>query len=533
MFVAPLELPVREHILRAGTHRLPFAIDLPPWMPSGYQGNDCGIVHRLETRLDVDWAIDPKETLEPPIVMSPREGVRMPVVERSPPGFHDSIVLEVSLASGVFAADEPLTGQIALRAGRDARFDAVVITLESVATVTMGRGDQRRRPVNEVRLPSDGLRAGEPIPFRFLPDYRVTPSFRNPFIDNSIWLTMRVAIPWSRDPEFFVPLIVLPAGSKLHGDASYTPVGSQRLRLAAAAMARETGLAEGRTPILVEGTLGPVRLRVSDAPRDGKIGVEAEFVFPDVELGTAFRPRHALDGFRESSLLTGRLAERFFLRAKLDEQTKRDVGTLASFFGVVLTGLEEADELRLSDQHLAAHFILADDDPSKMANLAAFLRHKAQQIAEAIERLPFPPNVAESLSTWRAAAVEQGAYLIPTGPSIHGLKFGAALLDGSVRSIGVAIRTAWTKAGPLTRMEIDLLGASVPDAACDEFEKGTGELVEVIRKAFPAVQVHGGSASLERRGFTADPRATFGAVESFMSWLLAARGERHARAPYR
>src|SRR5438093_11155434 len=44
MFAQPLEIAVRGG-MAAGRHSIPFALDLPPWLPSAYVGNDCSIMH--------------------------------------------------------------------------------------------------------------------------------------------------------------------------------------------------------------------------------------------------------------------------------------------------------------------------------------------------------------------------------------------------------------------------------------------------------------------------------------------------------
>src|SRR4051812_16872669 len=51
IFAAPLHVDMPEDGLPAGTHRYPFAIDVPPWMPPPYIGDDCAIEHSIKTRL--------------------------------------------------------------------------------------------------------------------------------------------------------------------------------------------------------------------------------------------------------------------------------------------------------------------------------------------------------------------------------------------------------------------------------------------------------------------------------------------------
>ena len=260
-----------------------------------------------------------------------------------------------------------------------------------------------------------------------------------------------------------------------------------------------------------------------------------KLVFPDVELGTSFRPLGLLDGFRDSPLLAEEIRKGYFLRCEPHAHAPSvDDATLTSFFGTLTAGLAGADELRLSDHHIGAHFALADDDGKRMVELALFLRAKAMAIADAIARLPFPNAVAANRATWQAVASEQGAFLVPTGPSLHGLTFGAQLFDGEQRVLRASIRTVWSASGPATRVEIDLSQAAVPETAWAELEgDGARELARAVREVFPAPHIHQGGATLERAGFTADPRELFSGIEAFFAWVLEARGERRADAPYR
>src|SRR5262249_695358 len=150
----------------------------------------------------VDWAIDPVAGFEPPIVVLPRSGTRASANIRSPAGFHDRIVLEVSIASTVIAVDEPLTGSIALRGGGDARFDAVVLSMVGVTTVTMGRGDSRSGAAMAARIPKAALVNGTAVPFVFRPSATMLPTFRTGYLEHDTVLEVTVDIPWASDPSF-------------------------------------------------------------------------------------------------------------------------------------------------------------------------------------------------------------------------------------------------------------------------------------------------------------------------------------------
>jgi hypothetical protein len=538
MFRAPLHVEIPSGLLGAGTHRFPYAIDLPNWLPPAYQGSDCAIEHTLEARVDVDWAIDPVVKMYPRIELAPREGTRLPMTTRSPLHFHESIVLEVTLASTVIAHDEPLTGQVALRSGHDARFDAIELTMAGAARIVMGLKDRRLGGGSMIRIPAQALRSGEAVPFQFAPNPHLLPSFRSSFIDHEVLLTVKVDIPWSADPSFPLMLDVLPPGSTVHGGAGASVVGGERLRRIAGAMAESTGLREGHAPTYVEGDVaGPVHVRVSDAPRDARLGIDVDIVFPDVELGIDFSALGMLEGFRSSPLLSAELGSRYLLRCgKNDGRAPTGDTALARFLGILLGDITKDLDVRVSDHHLGIHVPIPNDELPRLIEIARTAHARAKAIADGIAALPFPPLVGTARAAWQATAAEHKALLVPTGPSLHGLAFRVRVLDGEERAISASIRTRWTKDGPTTHVDVDLRNAPLPKVAWAELSsEAPSERMRAVRALFPSAHVmaQGTGATLDRPEWTPDPRALLPAIETFFEWVLEARGERRQDAPYR
>lgn len=540
MYEAPLHVALTQDPLAAGSHQFPFELDLPPWLPPGYTGNDCGIHHEISMRLDVDWAVDPVTKLLPVIPMLPREGTRTPLITRSPTGFHDSIVLEVTLASTVIAHDEPLMGQVALRSGHDARFDAIELLFAGSAKITMARGDRRRGGGHMIRIPSDVLRGGEAVPFQFPPNPPFPASFRSSFIDHAAALTVSADISWATDPSFDLMIEVLPVGSSIAGATGSAIVGGERLRRIAGVMAQETGLHDGgRRPVLVEGNVaGPISVRISDAPRSGRLGVDIDVELPEVELGITFRPLGILEhGIRTSPLLPESLRDRYLLRfAPPPARPAMDDATLSAFAAALLGDLGVADEIRLSDHHFGMHVPIPNDELPRMIELARGAHAKAKAIAAAIAALPFPASIAAARPAWQATASEQNAFLVPSGPSLHGLTFRARVLAGEERTITASLRTRWTPEGPTAHVDVDLREAPLPKAAWSELESATpSERLRAVRALFPSAHVmaQGNGATLDAPQWAADPRALLSGIETFFAWVLETRGERRADLPYR
>ncbi|MBX3233466.1 MAG: hypothetical protein KIT84_37845 [Labilithrix sp.] len=533
LFVSPLTMDLdRTKPLAAGNYSFPFAIDLPPWLPPPYKGNDCSLSHVVEVRIDVDWAIDPKTTVAPVVMMAPVEATGQPLATRSPAGFHESLVVDLTLDSNCIAAGEPLTGQIALRSGHGARFDALTIAIASMATIKMARGDRRRGHGSTIRIPAEVLRSGQSVPFSvaYNPVY-VPPTFRNGFIDHDVFVVVEADIPWAIDPSFELPIQVLPAGSRIHRAGGAGPVGAERLVRLAAGMAQATGFAQGRLPVLVEGMVGPVRVVVEDGPREGKIGLDIAFQFPDVELGTTLRPLGMLEGFRQSPLLPSSLAAQYLLRVDADRARVADEA-LKTFFAAVLSGFDAASELRLSDHYLGVRHPLANDGSDAMVELARWTKARAEILASAISALPFAPAHAAAAPAWTATAREQNAFLLPHLPAIHGITMSTRIVGGEQRTIGVSLQT---HVDGTIAAELDLRGAPLPRAAWGELEKAADlEGLRAVRAAFPRIDVHTvEKVTLEGAPFAPDPRTLLTSVELFFWWLLESRGERRTDAPYR
>jgi hypothetical protein len=536
-----VDLPVGK-ALAAGRHRYPFTFDMPPWVPPTFAGNDCAIQNTIVTRLDVEWAKDPALEMVPRVVCSPGEAVVTPLVTRSHEGFHESLVIEVTLESSIIVEGQPIVGRLAVRGGHGARFDAIELTLQSLARITMYRGDVRRSPASmKVRIPDDVLRRGESVPFVVMP-YAATPcTFQSGFIDHAMTLDVSVDIPWASDPKFTIPVFVHPAGTRLYANPAAQKasavVGSDRLQLLASYMAQASGLRPGRLPTLVEGRIGSVDVRIIDSARAGRLGLDVELVFPDLEIGVVFRTLGFLDG--QSALVPEPLRGKYVVRfAPIDARPRLEDERLAGLVHSVLAGLETVEELRFSDHYLGYHVPLENDQSDYLQAIARAVCAKAKALAAATAALPFPSAAAvlAAAPAWLATSAEQSAALVPTGPSLHGLVFKSRVLGGEERVLFASMRTVWRKEGPATVVDLDLRGMPFPPEALQAISTASPavEGLLAVREVFPSVHATTTEhAVLERAELTADPRSLFVGIEAFVAWLLDVRGERRADVPYR
>ena len=541
MFQAPLQFDLPKDLpFAAGEHRYPFVVDIPDWLPPAMDNGDFGIRHVIEARLDVDWAVDPVAKISPRVVMKPRSGARRAATMRSHPSFHEELVVEVTLASAVIAADETITGQIALRNGHAAQFDGIDLTLTSVAQIVMGSGDRRTSPLSRVQIPAAELRDGKALSFTFPPTPGLSPTYRTSFIDHDVVLVVSADVPWRSDPSFEIPLEVLPQGSIIEGATAVAIVGSHRLRHIAVAMAQHASLHEGaQPPTLAFGDIGPVKVAILDAPSKTGLGVDLDFTFPDLELGIVMRTRgiyETIAGSRESSLLPRAMASYSLRCDPPDARSKIDRDALATFIHAVLGDPMKADNVRLSDHHLGLHVPLVNDEERRMIDIARAASAHAKVIGEAIAALPFPPSLTDARSAWQATANEQSAFLVPTGPSLHGVTLRAQVLGGEERSIGATFRTIWKTETPTLQVVIDLRQNPIPESASKQLEgEAPSSLLKSVLAIFPAAHVvgRGDGAVLEDAVWPSDPRSMLSSLEMFLAWVIETRSERRADAPYR
>ncbi|MBL0194058.1 MAG: hypothetical protein IPQ09_07510 [Myxococcales bacterium] len=532
-----LNLPMRVDLpatgMPAGRHSYPFALDVPAWLPPGFAGNDCAVEHELRARLDVDWALDPHTTVRPVVHRPPERGARATTVVRSPRAFHDALVLELTLPS-VVTVDEPIDGQLALRAGMEAKFDAIVLTLAKVSRITMARGDLRRQDVTEVVLRADQVRAGEPIAFRFPPSGEAASSFSSGYIDLGYAVYVRADIPWGFDPEFSVPVRVLPSGSVLEGEESAVVLGGERLRRVAAFVAARTGLTPGRAPVIASGVEGPVTFAIEDAPRGGDLGVEAILTFPALGVDLRLRALGILEGFRDSPLLPPELRTGYLLRCDAPRGRYATEPLGEATFHDLLSDLGAASSLRMSDHHLAFHFIV-EDDAERIASVAAFVANKAKRLSAAIAAMPFPTVLEAARFSWEGAARERGGVLVPSNPAIVGVSVGVRTLAGEERHFRLSVTTEWQlDATPRVRLDVDLGELTLPPHVAGRGdERLTHPLLTSLRGVLDDITVDGARLVRAHAPFPGDPRPLFAAGEVIAQWALELRGERRVDAPYR
>ncbi|MDB4942348.1 MAG: hypothetical protein JWP97_1882 [Labilithrix sp.] len=300
-------------------------------------------------------------------------------------------------------------------------------------------------------------------------------------------------------------------------------------------VAEAADLAPREVPGPASRQIGAVRLELACVPRRGRVDVVVELTYPDVQLGIVFRKKGILDSFRESPLLPADLVDHHL-------EVAHQGRTVKAFVDAALRVLGGAEDLRFSDDHLTLRFTVDDADEGRSWVIATAAVERARALDAALARLPFQDLARRAEHLWRAAAEGERAILVPTGPSLHGLRLRArAAAGGEEHEARVSIRSARARdeldlhdevlldLAPLTlgeRARLALAAALRDEAA-----------LTAVRDTFRTVRVAegGGAIVLERAAWSEDPRALLPAVEALFAWIVemsAERGLDHD-APYR
>ena len=504
-------------------------VEVPKGLPEAAAGSSWGIVHELAVRLSVAWAFDPKKTFVMPIVAPPKVVERPAVFVRSPARFDRDVVLDVSLRASAVVVGTSLEGRVAIRAGAEADWDAIVIVLSQVVKVA-GAGASRRFGLAEVELPRGRFPADRTLAFRFVIDPEVAPSVANRHVNVSYTLRLGVSRRWAQRSWMELPLEVLSRGTDLRGEAGVPDVGESRKRQLVAYIARETGLSRGEGDVLVHGHVGPVDLVVRDAPEDGALGVEVTLAFPS--LGVTVRTR-APGLFRGGRRVPPELEGKIHVTVDVPPKryAREPLGQRELF--AILEGLGGATSVDLASRSLRFR-LPATDSVESLVAVVRLAKTTAQVLAGTISALPFPRAFEPHRAAWEATAAEREAHLVPSGPHLLGAVVVVRTLLGEERRFVVDVRTLW-KGELRSSVEVSCPGLVLPVRAYAALDGTTPHasllpalaVLEGIEARDPSVLA--GHVS----GLVEDPRRLLSAAEDLVSFWLETRGERRVDAPYR
>lgn len=187
-----------------GESRFEFSFALPEELPSTYSGANGWITLILEAKIEVSWAIDPKDKKELEIFAS-RDQVQPEPVRRS--DLDDGIaVLEVDIPNNTVYAGDHL--QFRYRVDREVTMRGVRLELYRSERAT-ARGHKRTQ---RIRISSDFIddasimRDSWNSATVFVP-FSMPTTYRGPLIKLTTTLKVVIDIPWRRDRDLKIKIL--------------------------------------------------------------------------------------------------------------------------------------------------------------------------------------------------------------------------------------------------------------------------------------------------------------------------------------
>ncbi len=234
--------------LSTGLHRHELRFELPPAVPSSYDGKWLEIEYSVHVRVDIPWWADAKaaylvRVLGRSRAATPENDARRSVfVSRRGGPIKDEPYAELSLASTLLHSDSTLRGAIALSNVRQNRYRAVGLSLVARETLPSVFATSRHdTAVGRWRVELSEPAEGESIDFAVeLPD-NLSPGFALGEAKLEWFFVAELIVSMARDQSLWVPVQVadLEAGEPNLGDAPLA-VGNDRRKLVWREVSRRT-----------------------------------------------------------------------------------------------------------------------------------------------------------------------------------------------------------------------------------------------------------------------------------------------------
>lgn len=210
-----------------GENRFEFSFSLPEELPSTYRGANGWITLMLEAKIEVSWAVDPKDRKELEIFQS-RAQVQPETVRKS--DLDDGIaVLEVDIPNNTVCAGDRL--QFRFRVDRELTMRGVRLDLYRSEQAT-ARGHKRTR---KYKISSDFIDDASIMRDSWNSSTLLIPSpipttYRGPLITLTTTLKVVIDIPWRRDRDLKIEILTLHCSQQAREDLRKDPFSDYDFR---------------------------------------------------------------------------------------------------------------------------------------------------------------------------------------------------------------------------------------------------------------------------------------------------------------
>ncbi len=437
--------------LERGRQQFQCRFSLPASAPATYSGAGATTEYGVLVHVQVPWWPDRRSHFT--LLAAPA-----PVDVRSTPGVFTTAspsrvgpYVEWSLADTHIRPDKTVRGEIAVGDAAGIDFEAIVVSL--VGTQQSRHSQPTEAFRYALTLGAEGLAGGGSVPFRMraptnLPA-TVPTSSRLWSLDWKLEVKLRRGL-LASDIVGACPIVVLPDGSKSHGEGQAPPaVGSRRVDAVWDSVADQLDLTL-ESGVLV-GEVGRVRLEIRKEYRRRTAHLVGELAFPSLHLGLDGGPRR---GFRR--YVEGR---REFPIGKNHYATGRELAQVKAFIapmhrrGLLFTLADMDDEnIRIVRRG-------SGQDPKRLAAFAWSVIQIAQRVEQGRARIPPPAMLQPFEKAWRALAGH-----------LHGeLETARMVVTGELDGFQVSVATIWWDAD--ARPEATHVTVWVPKAIAKKYRR--------------------------------------------------------------
>lgn len=491
---------------------------LPRDAPPTYSGTAVQVRYELRAHISIPWWPDLRETWE--LLVEHRGTQRPAPAPAAVKSVGDGPFVEISATDTHYAPGDEINGAFAAGNVPKANVDGIEVSLVALERIEQGDGrtfnvEQSRHNIpNVFHLPP----GGKHTPFRFRVPKEAIPSFHALWfkLDYRIVVILRM---YNGAVSTHIPVKVGKYATPRSQGGRLPDVGVLRWRTGWANAGAKYGFILNEDQFGLVGTRGPVNVSIDVYEGDHEASMVAIFTYPSLRIDLSIEPQLLIV-----------LPSKVEVRYPGYKITQRDIAQTRVFLDEPLrSALLRLKIQSMSDTELTVRGAVKGYDADAIDPFLNDASRIADALCHAIEAMPPPPELVESLPNWKAFASETGASL-----SVGGMALQDITVEGGLFQIDTLFQDSG--AVSLTRVSLNIdpplpLAHTLDPGQPSTFASappGSIELAQALRAKCRRVQVTADTLSIDLPGPLSDPEEL---RPLFVEMYTLARRLKNERAP--
>ncbi|MBK8252758.1 MAG: hypothetical protein IPK82_08835 [Polyangiaceae bacterium] len=491
---------------------------LPRDAPATYAGTAIQVRYELRAHISIPWWPDLRETWE--LLVENRGAQRPAPAPSAVKSVGDGPFVEISVTDTNFAPGDEINGAFAAGNVPKANVDGIEVSLVALERIEQGDGrtfqvEQNRHNIpNVFHLPP----GGKHTPFRFRVPKESYPSFQALWfkLDYRLVVILRMH---NGVVSTHIPVKVGKYAAPRAQVGRLPDVGIARWRTGWASAGAKYGFLLNADQFGLVGTRGPVNVAVEVYESDHEAAMVAVFTYPSLNLDLHVEPQVLIV-----------LPSKVELRYPGYKINQRDIAQTRVFLDEPLrSALLRFKIQSMSDTELTVRGPVKGYDAEAIDPFLKDVSGILDALGQAIEAIPPPPELAESLPDWRVFAGRTGASLSVGGMVLQGITIEGGLFQ---------IETLFQESGAvsLTRVSLTIdpplpIAHTLDPGQPSTFASaapGSIDLAQALRAKCRRVQVTADTLSIDIPGPVSNPEEL---RPLFVEMFTLARRLKNERAP--